>query len=1082
MLLSKTRKLTVLETREFESTWEQLLPQLQRRIALASARAGAAGVSTPLSTMPGVSTNEAYITPLAGRQRSMKGIIPRPEDTTPARSFKPQHGPSTVSSSSQLAKRKRAESNSKIPIVSPSSALLLTADKENAETHMPKRSKTTTSTPLGASSSNLARKPRGQPAAVVPLDDKENKPSAATVQGARRKQDKNNQQPVPGHILRENMNIQNGVLNKGKQKDNNDTTVMDRPVLGARTNQPRQQQQQSGHTAATTIHVPPHTTRQPPRRAQIVLPTDENSRTGMERKGSHMAANKTGKPSSSSSTTSTAKPLHGKPRLQLYADSATPAVVAQPAPTLAKVKKEPDSHKHLLGKLRSAVSAGPSSRSASPSTSHNTTLPPPPLSDTATAPATKATSHILHLQCTELDTIPSAGSAMSRSAQSTTTTPRVVEYRDPSGKVVLEIPGSEEDYEIPVEDPRADDGDDAALTEPYVHSQQPLQVVQASQEDELENANLEDFIETLPVPEFLQELEEKEGEEEETNVGGNANAYDTPTQPQESVNSENGSGGVIISQTAVRHRPVTIVESSIKKDGVWCLEQPERQVKNIICGRKSGWVAVESQHDLDFWKLSSHHHHEADDGARWKLAFSYPKEGSVELRVVFSEQDSHAVIMSSQPNASPSLSVVDLQDQDQRVYPVKVDWNGLQVSDDCEAWLTTVTSSTEAPSMLLVLGCKNEAGAVIALSIPKDVCTAADSTLQATKFNTADASTTIDSLQLVDDCEGLCLTTFEDKLMLWDLSMLDQGPLSTANISTLSTASANTPSFYILQATIPQELYDEYADVIQAGLLTQRDWPIYVVLEARFGSERAERMTTVLMNGQLEVVQRYSDYSSGAACTSSTLLFIESMVISPELSTLTMWDLTKADKLATLSVKMTSESGGPRSADYARETYLEATSSAAAAESGQEFEEGSGSSKQQQQQCVRKLSLASSLGTGSTLSSPPEGLAVTSQSSTEESEGEGGGGDSTEPGEQPTLPRTASAVAPTGPKGATDGSMRVGQWMAMAVAAEQKKSKQQTTFSLHPKQPWLVMACSSPCGGNDDGSMVHIIDVSTLLS
>ncbi|KAF9969816.1 hypothetical protein BGZ73_007663 [Actinomortierella ambigua] len=1031
LLLSKTRTLTALETKEFESTWERLLPQLQRRIAFGSARAGSARVTTP-----GVSTNDAGAIPLSARKRPSKGTVPQPEDTTPARSFKLQPDSSTHASS-QLAKRKRADSNSKIPVASSSSAILSAVDKENVETHSLKRHKATLSTPLSASSSNVAKKPRG-PSKAVPVDDKENEPSAV-VQDVRRKRAKANQ-PVPSHILRENMNIQNGVQrDKGKEKDTT-AAATDRPILGSRTNQSRQH---AIHNSSTTINIPLHTNQQQPLRTQLVLPMDENTCVPTGRKGSQTASrtNKLAKTGTLKGTPTATKStsLQERPRLQVFSDAVAPAV-SQPSRTVAKVKKEPESHEQLLGKL-SASLAATSSRSAPPSTAHNA----------ATAPS-ETVSHTLQLQCIDLNT-PSADTS-SKSTTPSTPVSRVVEHRDSTGKVVLEIPGSEEDYEVPVEDPRADDVDLALPAEPFVHSSQTQHVVQASQEDELdENADLDDFIETLPVPEFLQELNEDEDED--------ADAHDAPTQIQE---QEDG-GRAVIAQTDGLCRSGATVESSVQKDGVWCLEQAGRQVKQIVCGRRNGWMAIESQQDVDFWKLDNYD----IDGSKWKLGFSWPKETSLGLKIVFSEQDSHAAIISSHSNEQPVLTLVSLQDENQRAYRANVNWNGLQVSDDCTAWLTTVAGSTgidsgeKSDENLLLLGCKNENGAIISLSFPKDTDAIAGSVLQATKSTAAAATTTISSMQLVDNCDELCLTTFSDKLMLWNLSMLERGPLATADISYSSSVSANTPSFRILQAAVPQELYDEYSDVIHAGLLTQRDWPIYVVLEARCGVERAERMTVILMNGQLEVVQRFEDYSNGAACTSSNLLFVESMESSSKSATLAMWDLVEANKLVTLSVK-TSEAG-PESMSRTRETHLEALSAAPIGTEPEGDEPGR----------VRKLSLASSLGSGSTLSSPPEGLAISSQSSNEEGEG-----DRMEPS---TKTLSSNMLASARQDQAVNGSVRVGQWMAdTATAAEPKNRRPQTIFSVHPQQPWLVMAYSSLCDGKDHGPMVHIVDVSTLLS
>ncbi|KAG0222914.1 hypothetical protein BGW41_005796, partial [Actinomortierella wolfii] len=1054
-----TRKLTATEAKEFTSTWQQLLPHLKRRITISKEGVGSTAVS-PLM-VPGVSAADAIIPSFNERVRPPNSMVPQPEDTTPAQSIK---ATSYTQSSSQPAKRKRADSNSKIPVLSTTSTILSAEDKENPETtHLLKRTRTgmPTKSALASASASTSSSVRKPLKPSISLGGKENEPDAAP-QDVRRKKTRNSQS-VPQNVLRENKNIINGVLPDKKKEKDNGTTTIDRPVLGARTNQSNLPTSRSSTMAPNTITVPAQTARQQPRRAQIVLPTEENLQPSVARKDGHMIkkSDNLGKSVTAikgSSTASTSKSSNAKPRIEVFRDTASPTVEQSPSGQV-KHKKETDIRDQLLYSRSKIPLVTADKPTASPS-SHNAT--PPSLTRTPTT-QTRSASHVLQLQCIDLDAF--SVDARAKSSPSATPTSRVVERRDADGKIILEIPGSEEDYETPIEDPRADDAS-GSTSDLFVCSSQTQHEVQPSQEDDFEEADPDDLIETFPAPDFLHELEDCDDESN--------NIHDVLTQPQtqeqeqeQRQEKDQGQKQVHVDKNRATASVAAIrknVESSAMKDGVWCFEQPERPIERVICGRKGRWMAIESQNDLDFWSLDDR----ADSNPKWRLAFSWPKD-TAKTWVVFSEQDSHAIVMNSQPSSSSSLTLIELHGQ-HHTSRLPVDWGGLLVEDSCAAWLTDVTSNVGAENdsgldgnLMLLLGCTSEPGCIITLSVPKDGCLPQNTTIQATSFNTPRISSTITSLQLVDNCDGLCLATFADKLVLWDLSMMSEGPLSIVDVPGSKLPSVNDPSFHVLQASVPQELYDEFADVINAGLLTHRDWPIYAVFEARSRSERTERMTAVLMNDQIEIVQQYQDIGIGSAFASSDLLLVESEACSSDEKSLTLWDLVKADKLATLTVKP--HDVGPVPLDRSQALCLEAYPTAT-------MKHGS----EGEQQPVRKLSLASTLTSGSTLSSPPVDMTVFSQSSS----------DNNEEGNSRPSGVAATPIIKGNAKDVMNESSRVGQWMedthaASSAAVCSVSSKLETSFCLHPKQPWLVVTCTSPSGGSHYVPMVHIIDVSTFL-
>ncbi|KAG0228635.1 hypothetical protein BGW42_002055 [Actinomortierella wolfii] len=816
-------------------------------------------------------------------------MVPQPEDTTPAQSIK---ATSYTQSSSQPAKRKRADSNSKIPVLSTTSTILSAEDKEYPETtHLLKRTRTgmPTKSALASTSASTSSSVRKPLKPSVSLGGKENEPDAAP-QDVRRKKTRNNQS-APQNVLRENKNIINGVLPDKKKEKDNGTTTIDRPVLGARTNQSNLPTSRSSTMAPNTITVPAQTARQQPRRAQIVLPTEENLQPSVARKDGHIIkkSDNLGKSITAmkgSSTASTSKSSNAKPRIEVFRDTASPAV-EQSLSGQVKHKKETDIRDQLLYS-RSKIPLVTADKPTASPYSHNAT--PPSLKRTPTT-QTRSASHVLQLQCIDLDAF--SVDARAKSSPSATPTSRVVERRDVNGKIILEIPGSEEDYETPIEDPRADDAS-GSTSDLFVCSSQTQHEVQPSQEDDFEEADPDDLIETFPAPDFLHELEDCDDESN--------NIHDVLTQPQtqeqeqeQRQEKDQGQKQVHVDKNRATASVAAIrknVESSAMKDGVWCFEHPERPIERVICGRKGRWMAIESQNDLDFWSLDDR----ADSDPKWRLAFSWPKD-TAKTWVVFSEQDSHAIVMNSQP-------------------------------------------------------------------------------------------------------------------MLWDLSMMSEGPLSIVDVPGSKLPSVNDPSFHILQASVPQELYDEYADVINAGLLTHRDWPIYAVFEARSRSERTERMTAVLMNDQIEIVQQYQDIGIGSAFASSDLLLVESEACSSDEKSLTLWDLVKADKLATLTVKP--HDVGPVPLDRSRALCLEAYPTAT-------MKHGS----EGEQQPVRKLSLASTLTSGSTLSSPPVDMTVSSQSSS----------DNHEEGNSRPSGVAATPVIKGNAKDVMNESTRVGQWMEDTHAA-----------------------------------------------
>ncbi|KAG0025798.1 hypothetical protein BGZ81_006841 [Podila clonocystis] len=394
----------------------------------------------------------------------------------------------------------------------------------------------------------------------------------------------------------------------------------------------------------------------------------------------------------------------------------------------------------------------------------------------------------------------------------------------------------------------------------------------AADVDEIEGSEEEtllrcDFLEDLPEHGRVSEIEDDSDSD-----GGCISFPSSDVSRRGSTNLDAGSDSLA-------------PQSTDCVDNVWCIDGFRNVILSTACGHKDPWIAIETQHHVQFWYL------ESTSEGKWIKKSQHYKTASRYTQVLFAQDDSYALIIdyTQQCYTKVPLSTSDAVSS--------VTWQSVAPNNKLDAFIRLDVHGDDS----IVMGAE-EAGSLLRVHVKKDVENSV-TCIPAKLLYYAEAAGAARSICAVQNTRSLVAAVFGQEVVLWNASDLQNTPIAVINTSSI----AALPVVDIISTSVPSIFAQDYAEMILSGALPPSQWPILAVIRmsgldnSSLDQDQDQCGLYVMREKAIQLVHKYkgSRDISSISCSSR---YVACHINSEGKDILRLWDILHPEPALALSL------------------------------------------------------------------------------------------------------------------------------------------------------------------------------------